>query len=179
MKYNNVEFDAIVATPGCGKSYLCDKYPEKFIDVDEERLKCKYIVPENVTREELERTKGSRDFERRAHYKDYIVDLYRKLDEYLALGKILIAAPHPEAVDYLLSRNIKYCFVYPKADMKEEINQRFLSRNNPAEFVKDNNDMFDEWLVSNRADTRPACHYEFGKGEYLENIMRDEFGCEF
>ena len=27
MKYNNIEFEAIVATPGCGKSYLCDKYP--------------------------------------------------------------------------------------------------------------------------------------------------------
>jgi len=39
--------------------------------------------------------------------------------------------------------------------------------------------MFDEWLVSNREDTRPAVHYEFGKGEYLEDIMRDKFGYKF
>ena len=179
MKYNNIEFEAIVATPGCGKSYLCDKYPKRFVDVDEERLKCKYIVPENVTREELERTKGSREFKRKAHLENYKIELNQKLDEYLEQGKILIAAPHPEAVEYLISRNIKYCFVYPSADMKEEINQRFLGRNNPAEFIKEINDMFDEWLISNRADTRPAVHYEFGKGEYLENITRDKFELEF
>ena len=99
MKYNNIEFEAIVATPGCGKSYLCDKYPNLFIDVDEERLRCKYIVPENITRAELEATKGDRPFERRAKHDEYIKDLYKKLDEYVSQGKILIAAPHPEAVD--------------------------------------------------------------------------------
>jgi len=179
MKFNNIEFDAVVATPGCGKSYLCDKYPKIFVDVDEERLRCKYIVPENITRAELEETKGNRYFERRAKHDEYIANLYEKLDNYLKEGKVLIAAPHPEAVDYLMSRGIKYCFVYPKADMKEEINQRFISRNNPAEFVKDNNDMFDEWLISNRADTRPAVHYEFGKGEYLEDIIRNKFEFKF
>ena len=179
MKYNGVEFSAIVATPGCGKSYLCDKYPHLFVDADEERLKCKYIVPENITREELERTKGSRDFPRRAKKDEYLKMLSEKLDKCLNDGKIIIAAPHPEAIDYLIARGVKYCFVYPRADMKDEINARFLSRNNPDEFVKENNDMFDEWLVSNRKDTRPAVHYEFGKGEFLEDIMRDKFGCEF
>ena len=36
MEYNGKFFDAIVATPSCGKSYLCDKYPNLFVDVDEE-----------------------------------------------------------------------------------------------------------------------------------------------
>ena len=57
MKYKGVEFEAIVATPGCGKSFLCDKYPEKYVDVDELRLRCKYFVPENITRNELEKTR--------------------------------------------------------------------------------------------------------------------------
>ena len=64
MKYNNIEFEAIVATPGCGKSYLCDKYPHLIVDVDEVRLKCKYFVPENITREQLEATKGERTFKK-------------------------------------------------------------------------------------------------------------------
>ena len=179
MEYNGVKFDAIVSTPGSGKSYMCDKYPNIFVDIDEERLRCKYVVPDNITRAELEKTKGSRDFQRRAKREEYIQMLYEKLDKYRAEGKVMIAAPHPEAIDYLISRNIPYCFVYPNKYMKEELNQRFLSRNNPADFVKENNDMFDEWLVSNRQDTRPVVHYEFGKGEFLENIMRDKFGFVF
>ena len=121
MEYNNIKFDAIVATPGCGKSYLCDKYPNLFVDVDEERLKCKYIVPENITREELERTKGDRPYPRRAHYNEYIKNLYELLDKYVSMGKILICAPHPEAIDYLVNNNIKFCFVYAKEDMRQEL----------------------------------------------------------
>ena len=79
MKYNEIEFSAIVATPGCGKSYLCDKYPDLFVDVDEVRLKCKYFVPEDITRQELEETKGNRKFKRRADDVEYVKDLHRKV----------------------------------------------------------------------------------------------------
>ena len=50
MKYNGIDFEAIMATPACGKSYLCDKYPDLFVDADELRLKLKYKVPEQLTR---------------------------------------------------------------------------------------------------------------------------------
>ena len=35
MEYKGIKFDAVVATPCCGKSYLCDKYPDRFVDADE------------------------------------------------------------------------------------------------------------------------------------------------
>ena len=60
-----------MATPGLGKSYVCDR-DKRFIDADEERLKCKYVVPENISREDLERTKGDRPFEKRAKHDEYI-----------------------------------------------------------------------------------------------------------
>ena len=93
MRYDNIEFEAIVATPGCGKSYLCNKYPDRFVDVDELRLRCKYNIPENITREELEKTKDDRPYTRIAKYSEYIKDMYAKLDQYVLEGKTLIVAP--------------------------------------------------------------------------------------
>ena len=178
MKYEGKEFDAIVATPGCGKSYLCDKYPDRFVDVDEVRLRCKYIVPENITRAELERTKGDRPFERRAHHNEYVKDLYNKLDEYVKQGKMLIAAPHPEAIDYLVSRNIKFAFVFQGKDMKQEQIERMKRRGNSDELIKQNAEMFDIFYEMNINENKSVVHYEFGKGEYLEHILK-KFGCKF
>lgn len=178
MKYNNIEFEAIVATPGCGKSYLCDKYPNLFVDVDEERLRCKYVVPENITRAELEATKGDRPFARRAKHDEYIKDLYKKLDHYVTQGKILIAAPHPEAVDYLVNNNIKFCFVHADYDMQDEITRRLTIRGNSDEVVKFNHQMFEEYYKSNCQENKSVVHYAFGKDEYLEDILK-KFGCKF
>lgn len=178
MKYNNIEFDAIVATPGCGKSYLCDKYPDVFVDVDEVRLKCKYIVPEDITREELEATKGNRPFQRRAKHDDYIADLYVKLDQYVKEGKTLIAAPHPEAIDYLIQNNIKFCLVYADYSMKEEITRRLAVRGNSEDVVKSNDDMFYQFYESNMKENRCVVKYPFKKDEYLEEILRT-FGHDF
>ena len=172
MIYNNIEFDAIVATPGCGKSYLCDKYPNLFVDVDEVRLKCKYVVPENITRAELEATKGNRQFPRRAKHDVYVADLYVKLDQYVREGKILIAAPHPETIDYFVKKGIKFCFVYPGIQMKEEMAKRLKDRGNPTETVKSNDDLFYEYYKSNRQENNSVVHYEFKTGEYLEQIIR-------
>lgn len=174
MEYKGIEFDAVIATPGCGKSYLADK-DDRFVDVDEVRLRSKYIVPEDVTREELERTKGERTWTRIKDYKGIFAD---KLDEYVAQGKILIAAPHPESFDYFDSRGIKYCFVYPKGDTREAMKKRFELRNNPANFIKENDDAFDDFYISNRQDKRAVVHYEFGADEYLEGILK-KFGVPF
>ena len=178
MKYKNVDFEAIIATPCCGKSYLCDKYPNKFVDLDEVRLRLKYNVPNNITRLELEQTKGERPFQKRMHEKEYIKVLYDLMDSFRAEGKILIAAPHPEFYNYFLERNIKFCLVYAGANMREEILNRYIKRGNPKNTYEIYDKMFDEFIVGNELDTRPTVKYAFGKGEYLEQILK-KFGCEF
>lgn len=178
MKYLNVEFDAIMATPTCGKSYLCDKYPDRFVDVDEVRLRCKYIVPDNITREELERTKGDRPFERRARTKDYIQKLYDILDAEVKNGKTLIFAPHGESYDYLKSRNMKFCLVYANERMQKEIERRMLIRGNSDSVTKENFDLFETFYEGNIQDTRPDVKYAFDKDEYLEDIIK-KFGYKF
>lgn len=178
MKYNEIEFDAIVATPGCGKSYLCDKYPDLFVDVDEVRLRCKYFVPENITRAELEATKGNRKFARRADDHQYVIDLHKKLDQYVKKGKTLIAAPHHEAISYLVNNNIKFCFIYPDESMKEEIKQRMENRGNNQKVIQENYDEFERFLISNKKENKSVVHYVFKKDEYLENILKI-FGYDF
>lgn len=178
MEYKNIKFEAIVATPGCGKSYICDKYPHLFVDVDEERLRCKYIVPENITRAELEASKGDRKFQRRAKHDEYVKDLYSKLDKLVEEGKTLIAAPHPEAIDYLVKNNIKFCFVFPGIDMKAQIVKRLRERGNPEETVKNNEEMFDYFYQENIKENKSVLHYEFGADEFLEHILL-KFGFDF
>lgn len=178
MNYNGIEFDAIVATPSCGKSYLCDKYPNLFVDVDELRLRCKYFVPESITRQELEETKGARTFKRRTHGDEFLRLVNSEIKKQYDLGKTLILAPHPETVDFLIKNNIKFCFVYPNIDMKEEVKRRMINRNNPEQVVKGNDDKFYEFYKSNKNENNSVVHYEFGKGEYLEDILK-KFGFKF
>lgn len=172
MKYNEIEFEAIIAAPGCGKSYLSDKYPEIFADMDEIRLKCKYDIPDDISREELEISKGNRSFKK----KNYTInELYSLYDICLKQGKILLAAPHGESFNYFKIRNIKFCFVYPKKDLKDEMLNRFNKRKNSQNFIEETINKFDEFYELNKKDTRAAVHYETSKGEYLEEIVR-KFG---
>ena len=163
---------------GCGKSYLCDKYPDKFVDVDELRLRCKYFIPEGITRDELESTKGNRKFERRFNGDDYIKELYNRLDEFVKQGKMLICSPHPENIDYLVQNYIKFAFVFQSKDIKDELIERMKNRGNPESFIKQNADMFDEFYEKNISENKSVIHYEFGKNEFLENILK-KFGYKF
>lgn len=174
MEYNNIKFDAIMATPGLGKSYVCDRN-SKFIDADEERLCSKYVVPENISRADLEKTKGDRSFERRANHEEYIKILYDKLDAYVKEGKIIIAAPHPEMYDYFKSRNMKFVFIFPSRNMKEEIRTRMKERGNSDAFIKENADKFEEFYKFNREESQSVLHYEAEPGEYLSEILK-KFG---
>ena len=175
MNYKGIEFEAIIATPGCGKSYLSDNYPDLFADMDEIRLKLKYDIPEDISREELEKTKGDRKFTKRKYT---IEELYNLYDEHYKKGKTLIAAPHDESFKYFESRNIKFCFIYPSLDAKEDIVKRFKARNNSEQFIKENMDLFDAFYVSNKKDTRACVHYEFTSGEYLSDILK-KFNLKF
>lgn len=179
MKYKNIEFEAIVATPGVGKSYLCDNYPDKFVDVDEMRLKIKYFVPENITRLELEQTKGDRHFPRRYKGEEYLNELHKAILKEYANGKILICSPHPEIVDFLVKSNIKFCFVFQSRDAEEELIKRMELRGNSPKFIKENCEMFEKYYEQNINENKSSVKYEFSKGEYLENIIRYKFGLEF
>ncbi len=176
MEYNGVSFDAIIATPGCGKSYLCDNN-ENFIDVDEVRLKCKYIVPENISRLELEQTKGNRTFQRRADYNEYVSLLYNILDNAVKNGKTLIAAPHSESYEYFALRNIRFCFVYPSISAREEIKKRMIERGNSKEMIKENDDKFVGFYNENKKENRSVLNYEFKEDEYLSQIVK-KFGAK-
>lgn len=178
MEYKGIKFEAVVTTPRCGKSYLCDKYPKKFVDVDEVRLRCKYFVPENITRDELERTKGDRPFERRAGFEEYVKHMEQLLDEYVKQGKILIAAPHSEATDYLVKRGIKFAFVYQARDMKDELERRMKVRGNSQKAIDELIGPFEYFYQKNVNENQSVVKYEFGKDEYLQDILK-KFGCEF
>ncbi len=171
MKYNGIEFEAVVATPACGKSFLCDKYPEIFVDMDEVRLKHKYIVPKDITREEYEKTKGARKFEHRMKESEFIPAIYDLFDEKLRQGKILIASPHPEFYQYFQSRGIKFCLVYADKEMKEEIKRRYLKRGNPTDVAEKEYNKFESYYQGNIEEQRAAVKYAFGKDEFLEQIL--------
>ena len=174
MQYKGIEFSAIIATPGCGKSYLADRY-DFIVDADEERLKNNYLIPKDITREELEKTKGDSTFlKTNRHFSD----VEKKLDELYSQGKIIIGAPHPEMFDYFEKRSIKFCFVYPNKDMKMELNKRFHDRGNSEKFIKENFDMFEQFYQQNIKDKRAVVHYQFGHGEYLKDIL-EKFGVSF
>ena len=168
MKLKGIEFVAVVATPGTGKSYLADRYSD-FIDVDELRLRCKYCIPEGITREELEKTKGERPFERRENYKELF---YSSVMEAVNSGKILLCAPHEEVKMFLFDNKIPYLFVFPKENTRREIKERMIARGNPDSFVTQNDILFDTYIQSNKLEPFASVKYRLKKGEYLADVLR-------
>lgn len=175
MKYNGIDFEAIMATPACGKSFLCDKYPQFFVDADELKLKLKYRVPKDLSREELESTKGERLFEKQYHGDKLNEKIFEELDKCRSEGKTIISSAHPIFREYFISRNIKYCFVYPNKTMQEEIARRMRLRGNPESTVTENYENFYELYLSDIQENSSALHYEFGQKEFLEDIIK-KFG---
>ena len=178
MQYKGIKFEAIMATPGAGKSYLCDRH-YIFIDADEIRLRCKYIVPENISREELEKTKGKRIFPLKDG--DICAEIEKILDNARNQGKILITSPHQCFFNYFEARGIPFCFVYHGKDTRFDLVERFKKRGNTksviAEFAGEKT--FKYFYNKNIKENRPAVKYEFSSGEYLADIIRDKFEFEY
>ncbi|MGI5842452.1 MAG: hypothetical protein ACOX6H_04105 [Christensenellales bacterium] len=167
MKINGVEFDAIVAVPAVGKSYVCDNY-QNFIDVDEERLRIKYYIPEGITRAQREATKGSKHWEKRPNYAE---NFEKRMQELAKTNKIFLAAPHPETIDFFTKNNIKFCFVYTSYECKEELINRMKQRGNSQEFINANANAFDDYYVKNRQENQSVLHYELKPGQYLLDVL--------
>ncbi|MBQ7307240.1 MAG: hypothetical protein IJW82_01800 [Clostridia bacterium] len=168
MKLKGKEFLAVVATPAIGKSYLADIYKE-FVDVDELRLFSKYIIPDNITREELELTKGNRNFEKRENFNELF---YSKLDEVIKQKKILLCAPHQEIKEYLFKNKIPYLFVYPKKNLKNHIKERMLTRQNNSKFINENDELFYFYYMSNKHEPYAVVKYKIKKNEYLLDVLK-------
>ena len=168
MKLKGKEFFAVVATPALGKSYLADNY-EEFIDIDELRLFSKYVIPNNITRTELEQTKGDRKFEKRNNFQEHF---YNQLQNAIKQNKILLCAPHLEIREYLFKNKIPYLFVYPKKNLKNHIKERMLNRQNNSKFITENDDLFYSYYDSNKHEPYAVVKYKIKKGEYLSDVLK-------
>ncbi len=171
MEYNNVKFDAIIATPGCGKTYLCNKYPNKFVDADEIRMNIKYEIPKNLTRTEIENIRGNITYNKRELSKPLWEVVYDVIEKEIKKGKIIIASPHPEFYKFFLDRKIPFCLVYADKCMKDELTRRYRMRGNNEKLVTEFAKLFEEHYEDNKNDTRPNVKYAFTKDEYLEDIL--------
>lgn len=168
MKLKGKNFKAVVATPALGKSYLADNYSD-FVDVDELRLFAKYIIPEGITRQELEQTKANRPFPKRENYEELFI---KNLDKAVAEGKILICSPHMEIKEYLMKNKIPYLFVYPGRALRKQIKQRMIDRGNSDECVKANDEMFYTYNYQNKFEPYAICRYRIKKDEYLSDVLK-------
>ena len=52
-------------------------------------------------------------------------------------------------------------------------------RGNSPKFIKENCEIFEKYYEQNINENKSSVKYEFSKGEYLENIIREKFGLEF
>jgi len=169
MEYMGIRFNAIMATPAVGKTHLCAR-DNRFVDADEIKMRYCYKTPWWISRDQIERTKTTRQLNPCPHIGDC---LERELDRQIARGKILIAQPCPFFYEYFAKRQIPFCLVYNGADMREEIINRLRARKSPQILINTYTDMalFTAYYYENLRDSRPVVKYEFGRGEYLDQIV--------
>lgn len=167
-----------VCVPGVGKTHLA-MHDDRFVDLDREKSMFKYGFDPKTESAEFEKIKCNPPEKKRSGSAEYIK---KRIIEELERGKIVLLAPQPEFQEFLVTRNIPYCFVYYTADCKEEIRQRMIARGNTESFIKAMIDPFDEFFRANEEDKKPTFKIVMKRGEYLSDrlykVLEDYFGGE-
>lgn len=119
----------ICAFAGLGKTYLAQKY-ENIIDFDIGQFRYKNY---GKTIEEQERQKATSHREKNEEYPNNYLSA---LKEVMKKDNIVFLPADLEIRDMLLKEKIKFVFIMPSVDSKEELVSRYKKRGNNEMFIK-------------------------------------------
>lgn len=129
----------ISAFPACGKStyfknysyYSNEKYKDKILDSDSSLFS--WLYDENGNKTDVRNL-------------DFPNNYIQHIKEHLNKENIIFVSSHKSVRDALKANKIKYYLIYPEKSMKEEWMKRFRDRGNSEEFIKFQEDHWDEFI---------------------------------
>lgn len=127
---------------GTGKSYLCNNFPDNYMEVE-----C------------WEYRNG--DFPN-----NYIKDVINAIGK----TKYLFISTDPIILKELNKLGIEIHLIYPQNELRDDYLDRYIARDSPYEFIGSVMKYWDKWLDELK-DQNYCKHTILKKGEYLQNIF--------
>lgn len=168
MEKNQLKnLNVYVCSSGTGKSFLA-KQNKNYLDMDFLKLKCKYIINDDVTPQNIEYLKGNYNFKRNP---DFPENYFNLINSSLKEGKKVLLVPQKLEIEFLEKNNIKYGLFFPAPECAEEYKERFINRGNSIEFTEGVLGKINEFFVENNENTSASIKIILKKGEYITDYL--------
>lgn len=172
----------IAAFGGMGKSHFARSYPKLAVDLEAIPYKYIYHQPEHLRALDRQDYEGLKEVGDRminpAFPENYIHGIVQNLGRYAFVMVVL----SPEALMGLEELGVSYSIVYPEDTpaAKSELIDRMRQRGNNAAFIGKIKQLLStpdekESLLSS---LHPASFFTLGQGEYIQDLIRREYGFE-
>lgn len=170
----------LAAFGGMGKSHFARAYPSVAIDLEAIPYKYIYYRSEHLhalTRQDYEGLKQVHERTVNPNFpENYIHDIVQNLGRYAFIMVVL----SPEALSGLEALDISYAIAYPEASAKGELMDRMRARGNNEAFISKIGQLLatqdeKEFLLGS---LHPDAFFTLGPGEYIEDLIRREYGFE-
>lgn len=150
----------VSAFPGCGKSYICNKYHNKKINnkkwkiLDSDSSEYSWIKDKDNNNTRI------RNPEFPKNYINHIKANIGKVD-------VIFVSSHKEVRQALKENNIKFFLIFPLKEMKEDFIERYKNRGNTEDFInfisknwddfidEMENENYDKCLIDHLTPNRP------------------------
>lgn len=159
----------ISAFPGTGKSYISKLHSDSdLIILDSDSSKFGWIVDANGTK---------------IRKKDWHIDYLNHIIANIGVADIIFVSSHEIVRKILVDNEVFHYVFYPSLDMKDEMVQRYVERNNSAEFInmiRHNYEKFINGIINLSNTSKYELGIQLNKGEYiLDRINLDTMEVEY
>lgn len=159
----------IAAFAGTGKSYFCEQYKDKALDLWCMPFKYSNFIEESATCSNKEALKADDRLILRPGWELLYYDTIKHLNE--KYPSLYIVIPTVRLILKMLkAEGIHYTLVYPQESLKTEYEKRFKTRGNTDEFMDVFIGRWDLWIQQFRKDDWGK-HIVLKRNQYLVDVI--------
>jgi hypothetical protein len=172
----------VIATfGGMGKTYFARKYPELAVDLEAVQYKYIYHRPEDLDAIDHGQHEGLKSISDRIDNPSFPDNYVREIVRNLGKYSFVLIVLSPETLANLEELDVGYSLVYPDYSAKEDLIERIKRRGNNDAFVSKISKLLSTSDEKNHLlkTLKPLHFFTLGHHEYLEDLIRREFGTDF
>lgn len=159
----------IAAFPASGKTYFCEKFPDRAVDFESMPYKyCNYYEVLTIYNKEL--VKGAYELKLR---QDWWIEYFEaiKAMEEATPNLYIFIPPIYKVLEMLKASGIRYTRIYPKRSLLQEYILRCRNRGNTEDFIDVLTTCWDSWVNDVKSDDW-ADKIELSAGQYLADVVK-------
>lgn len=145
----------ISAFPGCGKSYIYNKYNNtRYYGQDYNNKTWKMLDSDSSEYSWIKDENGNNTKERNPNFPQNYIN---HIKENIGKVDVIFVSSHKEVRQALKDNNIKFFLIYPIKEMKEDFIKRYRSRGNTEDFINFISNNWDNFIDEMEQENDSIC----------------------